>query len=142
MVNLTPQQKGEFTHLAGEYYTLACLNRKRMTALLTIGNHKAIDILVHTRDGSLKTVDVKAIVKAPFYLGVKKNGIEVKPNHYYVCIFFGKDELFYDTKALPRVWIIPSKKFASMLDRDSQGGLGVNPGDIPDKFEDAWEQLR
>ncbi|MDR2070370.1 MAG: hypothetical protein LBP81_02995 [Treponema sp.] len=97
-------EKGNRTNLASEFYVLSVLHRLGVNALLTLGNKKAVDILVWKGDRAL-TIDVKGIKGAsgfPF-----NNGVTVNGGHYYVFVsFLGKME---DPSLVPEVYVVPSK---------------------------------
>lgn len=47
------------TNLAAEFYVLSCLHRIGLTANLTLGNKKGVDIVVARDAGDAVTVEVK-----------------------------------------------------------------------------------
>ena len=49
------------TNLASEFYTLSCLHRRGLTANLTLGNKKGVDIVVVRESGDGITVEVKGL---------------------------------------------------------------------------------
>jgi hypothetical protein len=51
------------TNLAAEFYILSCLHRRGLTANLTLGNKKGVDIVVVREAGDAVTVEVKGIAK-------------------------------------------------------------------------------
>jgi hypothetical protein len=107
--------KGEFTHLAGEFYVLSCLNRNHIWNLLTLGNYKAIDIIAVLNDEK-KTIDVKAVDKDPVFLGDPKELYQDK-NHFYVVVYFGhspKDNSYSNINVAPEVYIVPSRRFCEL----------------------------
>ena len=110
---LTSQQKREHSGMAGEYYVLSCLHRRGKDAYLTIGNHKSIDILVRTTNGSLITIDAKAIDEEPFPI---QNACS-KENHFYALLHFGhKKGGFWDLEVNPDIYIVPSWKIRELAD--------------------------
>ena len=52
---------GYNTNLAAEFFVLSLLHRKGLDANLTLGNKKAVDILVAQDSGPLLTIDVKGL---------------------------------------------------------------------------------
>lgn len=49
------------TNLAAEFYVLSCLHRLGLTATLTLGNKKEMDIIVARSTGDSATVEVKGV---------------------------------------------------------------------------------
>ena len=49
------------TNLAAEFYVLSCLHRLGITANLTLGNKKGVDIVVVREAGDAVTVEVKGL---------------------------------------------------------------------------------
>ncbi len=95
------------TNLAAEFYVLSMLHRFGADAALTLGNKKAVDIIVANKNKPITTVEVKGLAKAYDWPADNiRNFIE--DLHFYVLVSFeGKiaDPLFP-----PSAWIIPSKK--------------------------------
>lgn len=109
------------TNLASEFYVLACLHRLGITANLTLGNKKGVDIMVMRDDGVAVTVEVKGL--AGKYEWPANNLVTQEPKvpHFVALVSF---EGRIGDPAMPpaRVWIVP---FAELLDRfirDYPGG--------------------
>jgi hypothetical protein len=51
------------TNLAAEFYVLSCLHRIGLTANLTLGNKKGVDIVGVREAGDVVTVEVKGVAK-------------------------------------------------------------------------------
>jgi hypothetical protein len=51
------------TNLAAEFYVLSMLHRLGADAALTLGNKKAVDILLVHENGTTSTIDVKGLAK-------------------------------------------------------------------------------
>ena len=49
------------TNLAAEFYVLSMLHRLGFDASLTLGNKKAVDVVVVRDSGNVMTVDVKGL---------------------------------------------------------------------------------
>jgi hypothetical protein len=54
---------GYDTNLAAEFYVLSCLHRIGLTANLTLGNKKGVDIVVVRKAGDAVTIEVKGTAK-------------------------------------------------------------------------------
>ncbi|GHV55499.1 hypothetical protein AGMMS49579_18550 [Spirochaetia bacterium] len=94
------------THLAAEFFVMSALHRLGVNALLTLGNKKAVDIVVEKGADTL-TVEVKGLASAgSFPIGSYTAKAQDK-NHYYVFVsFLGK---IGDPVCLPDVYIVPAK---------------------------------
>ena len=96
---------GYDTNLAAEFHVLSCLHRIGLTANLTLGNKKGVDVVVAREAGDAVTVEVKGIAKK--YDWPANNLVTDKPDQHFVALvsFEGR---FVDPKMHPpRVWIIP-----------------------------------
>ena len=95
---------GYDTNLAAEFFVLSMLHRQGFDATLTLGNKKAIDIVVLPRGGMPVTIDVKGLAgKTGWPVDNLKTA---KPGHFIVFVcFLGKIE---DPTVLPEVYVIPS----------------------------------
>jgi hypothetical protein len=49
------------TNLASEFYVISMLHRKGIDASLTLGNKKAVDIIIADKKGRIITIDVKGL---------------------------------------------------------------------------------
>ncbi len=100
------------TNLASEFYVLSMLHRLSADAALTLGNKKAVDIIVANEDGTTTTIDVKGLEKRydwPFD-DVK---LVDKANHFYVLVCF--DGKITDPCSSPAVWIIPALELSQFI---------------------------
>lgn len=100
------------TNLAAEYYVLSTLYRLGADAALTLGNKKAVDIIVIKDDGTTITIDVKGLEKRYDW---PADNIRVfnNPRHFYVLVTFeGK---ITDPLSLPSAWIIPADQMEQFI---------------------------
>ena len=95
-------QRGYATNLASEFYVLAALYRLGLSANLTLGNKKGVDIVVACGPGRAITIEVKAVAGKNDWL-VGKLGVEPREHHFVVLVSF--EALFDDPDQLPRVWV-------------------------------------
>jgi hypothetical protein len=141
---------GYDTNLAAEFHVLSILHRLGMSATLTLGNKKSVDIVV-TRDvGDTFTIDVKGLAGTTNWpidnLRVRKK------NHFIIFVtFLGK---ISDPSVIPDVYIVPSEKIPDYDKTDENCVVYENPGEtrrvIPvgrakklwQEFKGAWELLR
>jgi hypothetical protein len=94
------------TNLAAEFYVLSMLYRIGAEASLTLGNKKAVDIIVSKFDGTTLTIDVKGVAKA-YDWPINPDNVTDSDTHYFVLLTFeGK---IADPLYAPNVWVIPSK---------------------------------
>jgi hypothetical protein len=93
------------THLAAEFFVMSALHRLGANALLTLGNKKAVDIVVEKGADTL-TVEVKGLSgTGSFPIGDYTAKARDK-NHYYVFVsFLGRID---DPSCPPDVYIVPA----------------------------------
>ena len=92
------------TNLASEFYVLSMLYRLGIDASLTLGNKKAVDILIANSDETVTTIDVKGV--AAQYDWPADNIHKVHDKHFYVLVCFnGK---ISDPLSMPTTWVVPS----------------------------------
>lgn len=91
------------TGMAAEFHVLSLLHRLGISANLTLGNQKAVDIVVTTSSGDVITIDVKGIKGKTSW---PINDRVSSRSHYYAFVsFLGKIE---DPSVLPEVYVVPS----------------------------------
>ena len=56
------RKEGYNTNLASEFYVMSMLHRKGINAILTLGNKKAVDIMIE-KNGKIITIDVKGLLE-------------------------------------------------------------------------------
>jgi hypothetical protein len=127
------------TNLAAEFYVLSMLHRIGADAALTLGNKKAIDIIV-TNEGRTITIDVKGVEKRYDWPADNVHLLD-SPQHFYVLICFeGK---IADPLALPSAWIIPANQLAQFI-RKYQTRIVISRAEVKAKgqaFLHAWSQI-
>ena len=102
------------TNLAAEFCVLSVLHRLGAEANLTLGNKKAVDILVALGKGKALTVDVKGVA-GPNDWPAENIRLPAPTNHFYVFVCFeGK---IADPEVVPSTWIIPGSKVAAFIKR-------------------------
>src|ERR1700674_3569377 len=100
------KKSGYDTNLAAEFYVLSVLHRLGISATLTLGNKKSVDIVITRDAGEAITVDVKGLAGTTNW--PIDNIREGKENHFIVFVtFLGK---ISDPSVLPEVYIVPSKR--------------------------------
>jgi hypothetical protein len=108
----TPKRSGYNTNLASEFYVLASLYRRGLDANLTLGNKKAVDIVVVRAPGDTLTIDVKAVAGKVDWL-VGNVGREPRPNHFVVLLSY--DGRFSDLRTTPSAWVMPHADFLGLV---------------------------
>lgn len=128
------------TNLAAEYYVLSCLHRRGITAALTLGNKKGVDILVAHGTGDALTVEVKGVAKK--YDWPASNITSTKSNHFVVLVCFnGKIEDM--EMPSPSVWVIPGPKLGPFF-RDYKGRRNLSRAAVVRdgaKYLNAWHLI-
>jgi hypothetical protein len=100
------------TNLAAEFYVLSMLQRLGVDASLTLGNKKAVDIIVVNENGKITTIDVKGLAGPYDWPADNMHSLQ-DPNHFYVLVSFeGK---ITDPQSVPSAWIIPSIELAQFF---------------------------
>ena len=100
------------TNLAAEFYVLSMLHRLGADAALTLGNKKAVDIIVANENRTITTVEVKGLAKAYDWPADNIHNF-LDTQHFYVLVSFeGKitDPLFP-----PSAWIIPANELFQFI---------------------------
>ena len=100
------------TNLAAEFYVLSMLHRLGADAALTLGNKKAVDIIVANENKTITTVEVKGLAKAYDWPADNIHSF-LDTQHFYVLVSFeGKitDPLFP-----PSAWIIPANELSQFI---------------------------
>lgn len=104
-------QKKYNSNLAAEYFVLSMLYRLGANAYLTLGNKKAVDIIVEKGKNSITTIDVKGL--AGITCWGMDNFRHAEENHFIVLVSFkGK---IHNCETVPEVYIIPSTKVKRLL---------------------------
>ena len=94
--------KSYATNLASEFYVLSLLYRLGFDASLTLGNKKAVDIVVVLDEGRAVTIDVKAVAgRSDWLLG--NHDLPDAPGHFVTLV--GYEGAFADAARPPRLWL-------------------------------------
>ena len=114
-----PQSKYN-TNLASEFYVLSMLHRLGADALLTLGNKKAVDILVERASGSVATVEVKGLAGTTAW---PVDNVDLdKENHFLVFVCYNNE--ISDMSKHPDSWIIPANMLGAIR-YEAPGGRRV-----------------
>ena len=113
-----------------------------MSATLTLGNKKSVDIVVARDAGYAVTIDVKGLAGATNWpVDNLKAG---RKKHFIAFVtFLGR---ISDPSVLPEVYIVPSEDVSNLIYQNPAGNRRVIPLGRArkswKKFQDAWELLR
>lgn len=114
---------GYDTNLASEFYVLACLHRIGLTANLTLGNKKGVDIIVARRAGDAVTVEVKGTAKK--YDWLVNNLSSANPDRHFVVLVSFEGQIELASMPAPRVWVIPFPEVAQFMKKYAAGRMNT-----------------
>ncbi len=129
------------TNLAAEFYVLSCLHRLGLTANLTLGNKKGVDIVVVRDSSDAVTVEVKGIAKK--YDWPANNLVTDRPNSHFVVLVSFEGRIDESDMPPPRVWVLPFleverfKRIYGSRTNVSRAAIRADGG----KFENAWQLI-
>jgi hypothetical protein len=138
----TIPSSGYDTNLAAEFYVLSCLHRIGLTANLTLGNKKGVDIIVARKAGDAVTVEVKGT--AMKYDWVVNNLSSPHPDKHFVVLvsFEGHIE---DTSIPPKVWVIPFPEISPFIKNYAKGRMNTVSRHlvttIGGQYENKWKLI-
>lgn len=131
------------TNLAAEFFVLSALHRLGLSATLTLGNKKSVDIVVVRAAGESITIDVKGLAGSTNW--PVDNVKEPRANHFIIFVCFrGK---IADPTVSPEVYVVPSKAVPGLIYQNPAGNRRVIPLGRARKnwseFKDTrgWNQL-
>lgn len=109
---MSRRRSGYGTNWASEFFVMSVLHRLGMDAHLTLGNKKAVDIVVVHGPGDAVTVDVKAVAgRMDWQVG--NAGTEERNRHFVVLMTY--DGQLADPNYTPRAWILPHAEFVTLI---------------------------
>lgn len=129
------------TNLAAEYHVMSCLHRLGITASLTLGNKKGVDILVARDNGDTVTVEVKGVAKRyDWTLGtINRDELKRRNRHYFVLVTFNGN-IADPQMPSPEVWVVPSPSLDPFI-RDYENRTNVSRAEIVKAgadYKHAW----
>lgn len=130
------------TNLAAEFYVLSCLHRIGLTANLTLGNKKGVDVVVVRDAGDAVTVEVKGVAKKDSWPA--DNLVTTKPAQHFVALVSFEGRIDDPEMPSPRVWIVPFPEVERFKRRYPRGRIDVSRAAlIADgaRFENAWHLI-
>ena len=129
------------TNLAAEFHILSCLHRRGLTANLTLGNKKGVDIVVARQAGDAVTVEVKGIAKK--YDWPAGNLVTQDPQRHFVALVSFEGQIDDPGMPAPRVWIIPFPQIGAFM-RSYRTRTNVSRAAVlanAQEFENAWHLI-
>ena len=124
------------TNLAAEFYVLSMLHHLDADAALTLGNKKAVDIILRNESGTTTTIDVKGLEGR--YDWPADNIRVEEGQHFYVLVSF--EGRISDPLCPPSAWIIPANELAQFI-RKYKTRTVISRADVKakgDSFLHAW----
>ncbi|MBI2185627.1 MAG: hypothetical protein HYU37_00725 [Acidobacteria bacterium] len=105
-------QRGYNTNLASEFHAMSVLYRLGLDANLTLGNKKAVDIVVVQSPGKTITIDVKAVAGRVDWLVGNAAG-PARKGHFVVLLAY--DGKFGQIEYQPKAWVLPHDEFLRLI---------------------------
>lgn len=133
---------GYDTNLAAEYFVLSCLHRIGLTANLTLGNKKGVDVVVVRNAGDAVTVEVKGVAKK--YDWPANNLVTSKPDQHFVALVSFEGRIVDTDMPAPRVWIVPFPDVERFKRSYPGGRINVSRAAVLSdggRFENAWHLI-
>ena len=134
------------TNLASEFYVLSCLHRLGLTANLTLGNKKGVDVVVVRDAGDAVTVEVKGL--AGKYEWPANNLVTQEPKNphfHFVALVSFEGHIGDPEMPPPRVWIVPFPVLLEKFIKKYSGGRTNVVRSILLKegaeYENAWHLI-
>jgi hypothetical protein len=128
------------TNLAAEFYVLSMLHRRGADAFLTLGNKKAVDLVVTRGAGRPVTIDVKGVA-GRWDWPADNVRLRERTRHFLVLVSF--EGQIRDPKAAPSVWVIPARNVATFI-RKYKTRTVISRAAVKERgarFRDAWHWL-
>jgi hypothetical protein len=128
------------TNLAAEFYVLSMLHRLGADAALTLGNKKAVDIIVSNPDRTITTIDVKGLEKKYDWPADNIRNFEDARHIYILVSFEGK---ISDPRAAPSAWVIPATELGQFI-KKYRTRVVISIAAVKAKGQDylhAWEKI-
>jgi hypothetical protein len=133
---------GYGTNLAAEFYVLSCLQRRGLTANLTLGNKKGVDIVVVREAGDAVTVEVKGVAKK--FDWPANNLATQDPQRHFVALISFEGRISEPSMPPPRVWIFPYAEIERLKHSYPGGRTNVKRKAVLEhasEFENAWNLI-
>ncbi len=129
-------------NLAAEFYVLSCLHRRGLSANLTLGNKKGVDIFVALDVGDVVTVEVKGVA-GKYDWPASNLPLKSHPRHYVALVCF-EGRISDESRHAPSVWIVPFVHIAKFKRAYKGGRTNVSRAAIVSEgeaFKNAWHLI-
>lgn len=133
---------GYNTNLAAEFFVLSCLHRLGLTANLTLGNKKGVDIVVVRPDNAVVLVEVKGLAGKTAWPVDNFSFEHTGPDKVVVLVGF-RDKIA-DPAEMPEVYVVPAAELRSLTYFAPSGRRVVRVSALQkagDRYRDAWGRL-
>lgn len=131
------------TNLASEFYVMSILYRRGLDVYLTLGNKKAVDIVVRLEDNTALTIDVKANAGKMDWLMGSGKAPRIAKDHFVVLMSY--EDKFEDLQEQPRIWVVPYEALQPFIGVASNGTTHyISRKQFIAKcaiYENAWDLL-
>jgi len=128
----------ENTNLAAEFFVLSQLQRLGASVHITLGHHKAVDIVVERDDGSMKTIDVKGSATQDWFAdGLTRS----KKSHFVVFVAYVNR--MKDIHFAPEVYMVPCSHLGEVIQKVGKKDVVrlKTLRDHSSTYRDAWKKL-
>jgi len=128
------------TNLAAEFYVLSMLYRLGADASLTLGNKKAVDIIVVKENRSTITIDVKGLAGKYDWPADNIKSFQ-DTQHFYVLVSF--EDNINDPLVSPSAWVIPANQLSQFI-RKYRTRIVISRANVKaggHDFLQAWAQI-
>jgi hypothetical protein len=106
------RRSGYNTNLASEFHVMSVLHRLGLEAHLTLGNKKAVDIVVVRAPGDAITIDVKGVAgNVDWLVGNAAN----RPRERHFVILVTYNGKIAQPNVPPQCWILPHVEFLALV---------------------------
>ena len=140
MASTRPRPEPYNTNLAAEFYVLSALHRLGREATLTLGNKKAVDIVVVTGAGRALTIDVKGVA-GPHDWPADNVKIPSHDRHFLVLVSF--EGRIADPARPPSVWVVPARRLRRFM-RSYRVRTVISRSAVRregERYRDGWDLL-
>jgi hypothetical protein len=128
---------GYDTNLAAESHILSILHQLRADANLTLGNKKAVDIVLVRKAGDAVTIDVKG-VSGEYDWPANNVRARLASRHFLALVSF--EGQIRKADSMPHVWVIPYKDMRQFM-KQYKGRSNISRALILKRgaaYRDAW----
>jgi len=104
------------SNMASEFLVMSTLYRLGLSPILTLGNKKDIDIIIHHQDGYTITIDVKGlkgITNWPIGTKEKLRRLKHLKNHFFVFVSY-RNHFLMPSEA-PEIYIVPVRDISLLV---------------------------